>query len=290
MHRHALLADRTGRRFSASRQRQHGQGDPIDLHRQGLRPARLRAGRLRRRRGPARLCGRPRTGHAAGARFIPTPASSAPTASALADVVRHRAAGVYRPYSAEAVAELDTVFASLGRRRAREVLAEGIPHERIDSPPIARPALSGTRRLSDHSRTDARQLRRGLRSRARNSSTATGTRTARWRSSPLAVEVSRRHQRLRSAARSRRASAQAGTRAADDQLFRRRGLRDTGRFRARAACSRAIAFTARPSFAKTFHDDRRPGLASRSAGRRRTAADRCRPRIKDARSRPRPTR
>ncbi|MBI3465903.1 MAG: hydantoinase, partial [Planctomycetes bacterium] len=48
-----------------------------------------------------------------------------------ADITRHRAAGVYRPYSAEAVRELSPVFDRLGSEARGEVLEEGIPDERI---------------------------------------------------------------------------------------------------------------------------------------------------------------
>lgn len=50
----------------------------------------------------------------------------------LADVVRHRAAGVYRPYSDEAVHQLNDVFERLADDARREVSDEGIPPERID--------------------------------------------------------------------------------------------------------------------------------------------------------------
>ncbi len=55
----------------------------------------------------------------------------------LADVVRHRAAGVYRPYSEKAVAELADEIASLGAQAQREIVAEGISPDRI----TVRPAL-----------------------------------------------------------------------------------------------------------------------------------------------------
>ena len=71
--RPALRAARAGRGLRARRQRQHGQGDPLDLGGQGLRPARLRAGALRRRRRPARLR-RGRASWASGRSCtIPTP-------------------------------------------------------------------------------------------------------------------------------------------------------------------------------------------------------------------------
>ncbi len=50
----------------------------------------------------------------------------------LADVVRHRAAGVYQPYSQEAVAALDAATDKLAADARREVLDEGIAAERIE--------------------------------------------------------------------------------------------------------------------------------------------------------------
>lgn len=50
----------------------------------------------------------------------------------LADIARHRAAGVYRPYSEEAVAELDAVFQRLADEARSEVLAESVPASRIE--------------------------------------------------------------------------------------------------------------------------------------------------------------
>ena len=124
---------RTGRRLRARGQRQHGQGDPLDLDRQGLRPARLRAGGVRRRRGAARLRRRPRAGHAADPASIPTPALLSAYGIGLADVVRHRAAGVYRPYDERdgAVAR-SRVSERLTDEARREVLAEGMPAEQIE--------------------------------------------------------------------------------------------------------------------------------------------------------------
>ncbi|HUY91027.1 MAG TPA: hydantoinase B/oxoprolinase family protein [Pirellulales bacterium] len=55
----------------------------------------------------------------------------------LADVVRHRAAGVYRPYTEQAVAELAGEIERLAAEARKEVAAEGISPERI----TARPAL-----------------------------------------------------------------------------------------------------------------------------------------------------
>ncbi len=72
--RPALRAGRAGRRLRARRQRQHGQGDSLDLGRQGLRPARLRAGGLRRRRRPACLRGRRPSWASARSCTIRTPA------------------------------------------------------------------------------------------------------------------------------------------------------------------------------------------------------------------------
>ncbi|MBW3598814.1 MAG: hydantoinase/oxoprolinase family protein, partial [Planctomycetes bacterium] len=49
----------------------------------------------------------------------------------MADVVRRREQGVYRPYHDAAMAVLEEVFASLIDEARREVLAEGVPPERI---------------------------------------------------------------------------------------------------------------------------------------------------------------
>src|SRR5207237_227644 len=50
----------------------------------------------------------------------------------LADVSRHRAAGLYRPYSEAAVTELEPVFGQLAEEARQEVLDEGIAAERIE--------------------------------------------------------------------------------------------------------------------------------------------------------------
>lgn len=49
-----------------------------------------------------------------------------------ADIVRHRAAGVYQPYSEAAVAELAPLFARLADEAAAEVAAEGVPPHEIE--------------------------------------------------------------------------------------------------------------------------------------------------------------
>ncbi|MCO6457661.1 MAG: hydantoinase B/oxoprolinase family protein, partial [Pirellulaceae bacterium] len=49
----------------------------------------------------------------------------------LADVARHRAAGIYRPYSEAAVRELDATFERLAADARGEVEREGVPPERI---------------------------------------------------------------------------------------------------------------------------------------------------------------
>ncbi len=59
----AVHAHRAVRWISARGECEHGQGDPIDFDRQGMRSARLCAGRLRRRGGPARLRRGRRTGN-----------------------------------------------------------------------------------------------------------------------------------------------------------------------------------------------------------------------------------
>jgi 5-oxoprolinase (ATP-hydrolysing) len=50
----------------------------------------------------------------------------------MADVVRHQAQGVYQPYSDEAVAALEPAFQRMAEEARREILAEGIPAERIE--------------------------------------------------------------------------------------------------------------------------------------------------------------
>lgn len=50
----------------------------------------------------------------------------------LADVVRHGAQGVYRPYGEDVIAELDSTFESLAAAARSEVVAEGIPADRIE--------------------------------------------------------------------------------------------------------------------------------------------------------------
>ena len=50
----------------------------------------------------------------------------------LADVVRHTARGLYRPYSEEAVAELDALFDELADAPCREVRDEGFSPEKIE--------------------------------------------------------------------------------------------------------------------------------------------------------------
>ena len=50
----------------------------------------------------------------------------------LADVVRHQAAGVYTPYSEEAVAALSDRFETLAADARQEILAEGVAAERIE--------------------------------------------------------------------------------------------------------------------------------------------------------------
>jgi 5-oxoprolinase (ATP-hydrolysing) len=49
-----------------------------------------------------------------------------------ADVVRHAARGVYKPYSAELVASLTAVFAELSEETRREVLTEGIAPDSVE--------------------------------------------------------------------------------------------------------------------------------------------------------------
>lgn len=50
----------------------------------------------------------------------------------MADVVRHRAQGVYHPYSSDTLAALEPAFQQMADEARREVLAEGIPAERIE--------------------------------------------------------------------------------------------------------------------------------------------------------------
>ena len=49
----------------------------------------------------------------------------------LADVARHRLAGVYQPYSQTALAAVEALLANLAREARGEVLAEGLAAERI---------------------------------------------------------------------------------------------------------------------------------------------------------------
>ena len=49
----------------------------------------------------------------------------------LADITRHRAAGVYVPYSEQAVRELESLFARLAEAAQAELLAEGVGAEQI---------------------------------------------------------------------------------------------------------------------------------------------------------------
>jgi 5-oxoprolinase (ATP-hydrolysing) len=51
----------------------------------------------------------------------------------MADVVRHDVAGVYRPYNAETVAELEQTLDRLTRNARQEVLEEGVREEQITS-------------------------------------------------------------------------------------------------------------------------------------------------------------
>lgn len=50
----------------------------------------------------------------------------------LADIVRHEAAGVYRPYSAETLCELDSTFDQLAQSARGKVIAEGVAAELIE--------------------------------------------------------------------------------------------------------------------------------------------------------------
>ncbi|HEX4144048.1 MAG TPA: hydantoinase B/oxoprolinase family protein [Pirellulales bacterium] len=50
----------------------------------------------------------------------------------LADVTRHRTRGIYRPYTASAVAGLETVFAAMAVEALAEVIAEGVASDRIE--------------------------------------------------------------------------------------------------------------------------------------------------------------
>ena len=51
----------------------------------------------------------------------------------MADVVRHRAQGIYQPYSSEAIASLETAFNAMAKAARDEVLAEGISADRIET-------------------------------------------------------------------------------------------------------------------------------------------------------------
>ncbi len=50
----------------------------------------------------------------------------------MADVVRHRVAGVYQPYSVSALAELEPTFRQLAEEACAEIVQEGYPRERIE--------------------------------------------------------------------------------------------------------------------------------------------------------------
>ena len=50
----------------------------------------------------------------------------------LADVTRHRASGIYRPYTAGAVADLETRFDSMAAEAVAEVAREGVAPDRIE--------------------------------------------------------------------------------------------------------------------------------------------------------------
>ncbi len=50
----------------------------------------------------------------------------------MADVVRHRMQGIYRPYTADTRTDIEPVFQQLSDAAADEVAAEGIPRERIE--------------------------------------------------------------------------------------------------------------------------------------------------------------
>ena len=51
----------------------------------------------------------------------------------MADVSRHEAAGVYRPYTTDTLAELETTFATLTQTARNQVLAEGIRAEHLET-------------------------------------------------------------------------------------------------------------------------------------------------------------
>ena len=126
-HRHATT-NRTSwpTGFLPRRQRQHGQGDPLDLDRQGRRSAGLRAGGLRRGRRASTPAPSPASWASARCSATPDAGILSAYGIGLADVVRHRVAGVYQPYSESAVAELEPTFRQLadeacgGDRSARD--------------------------------------------------------------------------------------------------------------------------------------------------------------------------
>ena len=152
--RQALSAARTGRRLPPRGQRQHGQGDPRRLDRQGRRPAAVRAGGLRRRGGPTRLRRGPGIGDAAGA---------LPAGRRRAQRLRHRH-GRRRP--APRRRRLPAVRGSvaggtrggvrrLDSRGARGSRCRGRGCGSHRGPPLLGPALSGAGRLPDDPRAPA---------------------------------------------------------------------------------------------------------------------------------------
>ena len=76
----------------------------------------------------------------------------------MADVVRHRVAGVYQPYSEAALADLETVFQRLAGEACDEVVRGRFRPASGRGPPPPGPPLPGIRLLSDDSRARGRQL------------------------------------------------------------------------------------------------------------------------------------
>ena len=101
----------------------------------------------------------------------------APTASAWPTSSRHRRGRrLSTAISRSAVTELEPLFAQLDRRsRATKCWPKELPAERIEIAPLARPALSGRRRLSDDSRAGRRRtMPRPIAARASSSCMAIG--------------------------------------------------------------------------------------------------------------------
>ena len=139
--------------FLARGQREHGQGDPVDLDGQGVRPARYVLVAFGGAAGQ-HACAVARELGMRQVLLHPDAGMLSAYGIGLADVVRHRAAGVYRPYCEAAVARTGSrrIRATRGRSPPTKCWPKGIAAERIEVRPVARSALPRTGRLADHSR------------------------------------------------------------------------------------------------------------------------------------------